>query len=153
MAFEITSTAFAGGAAIPSRYTCDGEDTSPPLAWHGAPEGTRAFALICDDPDAPAGTWIHWVVYDIPATETGLAEGVPRQETLPNGAKQGVNSWGRVGYNGPCPPRGTHRYFFTLYALNTLLHLGPGARRDDLLRALRGHILAETRLMGTYARR
>lgn len=153
MAFELTSAAFASGATIPSRYTCDGDDLSPPLAWQGAPAGTRAFALICDDPDAPAGTWIHWVIYDIPATETGLAEGIPPQETLPGGARQGVNSWGRVGYNGPCPPRGTHRYFFTLYALNTLLQLGPGARRDDLLRALRGHILAETRLMGTYARR
>ncbi len=153
MAFAITSAAFASGATIPPRYTCDGEDLSPPLAWQGAPEGTRAFALICDDPDAPAGTWIHWVIYNIPATEAGLAEGIPSQETLPNGARQGVNSWGRVGYNGPCPPRGTHRYFFTLYALNTLLQLGPGARRDDLLRALRGHILAETRLMGTYARR
>ncbi len=153
MVFEISSAAFAGGAAIPSRYTCDGEDISPPLAWRGAPEGTRAFALICDDPDAPAGTWIHWVIYDIPATETGLAEATPRRETLASGARQGLNSWGRVGYNGACPPRSTHRYYFTLYALDAPTGLGPGVRRDDLLRALRSHILGEARLMGTYTRR
>ncbi|NWG14890.1 MAG: YbhB/YbcL family Raf kinase inhibitor-like protein [Acidobacteria bacterium] len=153
MALQLTSTAFRDGAPIPARYTCDGEDLSPPLAWRDPPAGTRSFALIADDPDAPAGTWVHWVITDIPATATGLPEGIPPDRTLADGSRQGTNSWRRIGYGGPCPPSGTHRYFFRLYALDAALNLAPGAARGDVERAMKGHILAEAVLMGTYQRR
>jgi Raf kinase inhibitor-like YbhB/YbcL family protein len=152
MALTLTSTAFSDGGLIPRRYTCDGEDVSPPLAWRDAPAGTRSFALICDDPDAPAKVWVHWVIYNLPATVTDLPEAVPPDPELPRGGRQGRNDFGRLGYGGPCPPSGTHRYFFRLYALDALLDLAPGATKGDLVRKMAGHILAETVLVGRYAR-
>ena len=148
----ITSPHFPEGGSIPSQFTCDGSDRSPALAWSGAPAGTRSFALICDDPDAPAGTWVHWVYYDIPATVAGLPEGVSADTHPDPGGTQGTNDFRRTGYGGPCPPGGTHRYFFKLYALDTVLGLSPGATKRQLLQAMDGHILAEARLMGTYKR-
>jgi hypothetical protein len=153
MAFQLTSSAFQAGAAIPAKYTCDGADVSPPLAWTGAPSATKSFALICDDPDASVGTWIHWVLYNIPAASSGLPEAVAAEDELSDGSRHGRNSWGRIGYGGPCPPSGTHRYFFRLYALDTDLALAPGATKADVLRAMDGHVLASAELMGTYRRR
>lgn len=153
MTIELTSPAFAEGAPIPARYTADGEDVSVPLKWSGAPDGTRSIALICDDPDAPRPTpWVHWVLYGLPPTVTELPEGVPATRTVLSGAKQGANDWRRIGYGGPAPPSGTHRYFFRLYALDIVLDLQPGATKQDLLRAMEGHILAQGQLMGTYKR-
>jgi len=153
MGLEITSTAFENGGSIPKKYTGDGPDVSPPLAWDAPPDGTQSFALICDDPDAPVGTWVHWVIYDIGDETRALPEGVPAKETLDNGAKQGVNDFRKVGYGGPAPPRGKpHRYFFKLYAVDTELELGPRATKKDVLRAIEGHVLAQGELMGTYQR-
>lgn len=142
---QLTSPAFADGAAIPTRYSCDGDDISPPLVIDGLPEGTATLALVVDDPDAPGGTWDHWVAYDIPpATE------IPEDVAALGVA--GTNSWRRGGYGGPCPPSGIHRYFFTLYAVDTELGLEQGARKGQLLDALEGHVIAEAQLMGTYSR-
>lgn len=152
MPMILSSTAFQDAGAIPAQYTCDGADTSPALAWTGEPERTQSFVLICDDPDAPMGTWVHWVIYDIPADVHGLAASVPPNPELPSGARQGVNDFKKTGYGGPCPPGGTHRYFFRLYALDTLLKLPPNKTRQEVLTALQGHILTEATLMGTYAR-
>ena len=152
MPFEIGSDVFAAGEAIPSKFSCDGQDVSPPLTWRGLPEGTQSLALIMEDPDAPAGIWVHWVIYDIPVSLTGLPEGVPGEAELPNGTRNGANSWGRGGYGGPCPPSGTHRYFFKLYALDRALDLAPGATKEGLLAAMQGHILGQAEVMGTYAR-
>ena len=149
---QLTSSAFDEGAMIPQRYTCDGENTSPPLSWTGVPPETRSLALICDDPDAPAGTWDHWVLYNIPADAIGLPASVPAKAILDNGAVHGSNSWGRIGYGGPCPPGGTHRYFFKLFALGALLDLKGGATASQLLEAIKGHILAQGQLMGKYQR-
>jgi Raf kinase inhibitor-like YbhB/YbcL family protein len=150
----LTSTAFSDGAAIPAKYTCDGQDLSPPLRWSHLPQGTKSIALICDDPDAPVGTWVHWVLYGLSGSTTELPEGVPASEALPNGAKQGLNDFQRIGYGGPCPPAGTpHRYFFKVYALDAPLTLSTKATKKDLLRAVEGHVLAEGRLMGTYRRK
>ena len=151
MTLAITSAAFADGGAIPKRYTCDGDDVPPPLAWSGAPAGTKAFALVVDDPDAPdpmapQRTWVHWVLYDIPAAATSLPEG----GALPAGTRQGRNDWGRTGYGGPCPPTGRHRYFFKLYALDTVLGDLGQPTKAQVEKAMEGHILAEGRLMGTY---
>jgi Raf kinase inhibitor-like YbhB/YbcL family protein len=159
MTLQVTSTAFAEGQPIPQKYTCQGSDVSPPLKWTGAPPNARSFALIADDPDAPDPkapkmTWVHWVLYDLPATTTELAENVAKTPTLPNGAKQGITDFKRIGYGGPCPPPGdAHRYFFKLYALDTMLNLKPGATKPDLLKAMEGHILAQGQLMGTYKRK
>ncbi len=153
MAFELKSTAFENGGFIPKKYTCDGPDVSPPLSWTDPPEETRSLALICDDPDAPMGTWVHWVLFGVPPEIRELPEGVPTEKTLPWGGKQGRNDFGRIGYGGPCPPRGpAHRYFFRLYALDIEPDLSPGATKRELLRAIEGHILAETELMGRYGR-
>lgn len=152
MAIHLTSGAFIEGAMIPPKYTCDGENTSPPLSWTGVPSATRSLVLICDDPDAPAGTWDHWVMYNIPADATGIPEGVPEKAVLDNGAVHGSNSWRRIGYGGPCPPAGTHRYFFKLFALGTLLDLKSGATTTQLLEAMEGHVLAQGQLMGKYRR-
>jgi Raf kinase inhibitor-like YbhB/YbcL family protein len=150
---EIESSAFQAGGNIPKRYTCDGEDMSPLLSWANAPPRTRAFALIADDPDAPVGTWVHWVLYDLPADAKQLAEQTATKETLSNGAKQGVNDFRKVGYGGPCPPFGpAHRYFFKLYALDAQTNLKPRANKQELLDAMKGHILAEAQLMGRYGR-
>jgi len=150
MAFQLSSSAFAQGQPIPPQYTCRGKDVSPPLNWSDAPAGTQSFALICDDPDAPAGDWVHWLIYNLPAATHSLPEGVPTDGQLPDGSRQGLNGWGQTGYRGPCPPSGTHRYFFKLYALDTVLNLPPGATKQQLLKAMEGHILARTELMGTF---
>jgi len=153
MSIQLTSSAFTDGSPIPARHTCDGPDVSPMLKWSGAPSGTKSFALICDDPDAPAGTWVHWVLYNLPATAAELPEDVPETETLSGGAKQGLNDFNRIGYGGPCPPRGNpHRYFFKLYALGTDLKLRARATKKDVVNAMQNHILAEGQLMGTYKR-
>jgi Raf kinase inhibitor-like YbhB/YbcL family protein len=150
---NLTSSAFTHGAMIPKKYTCDGRDISPPLSWSDPPEKTESFALIMDDPDAPMGTWVHWVIYNIPATARSLSEGVPTDAELPDGSRQGRNSWHRIGYGGPCPPSGTHRYFFKLYALDTKLNLASGVTKEGLLQAMAGHIVAQAELMGRYSRR
>ncbi|HID74936.1 MAG TPA: YbhB/YbcL family Raf kinase inhibitor-like protein [Planctomycetaceae bacterium] len=163
-AIQLTSTAFADGQPIPAKYTEDGDDLSPPLAWSNLPEGTEELALICDDPDAPSPSrpapepWVHWVIYKIPADTTELAEGIPRQQQLdkPAGAMQGVNSWSsdNIGYRGPAPPAGSgkHRYFFKLYALDAKLDLKPGASKAELRQAMEGHVLGTGQLVGTYQR-
>lgn len=154
MSIQLMSSAVVEGQPIPREYTCDGRDVSPPLKWSGAPMNTRSFALIADDPDAPAGTWVHWVLFNVPAATTELAEGVANVPQLPNGARQGLNDFRRLGYGGPCPPPGkTHRYFFKLHALDQHLDLKPGATKGDLLKAMKGHILAEGQLMGSYQRK
>lgn len=152
MKLQVTSTAFKEGEMIPGKYTCDGEDISPPLKIGGLPEGTKSIALISDDPDAPVGTWVHWVLFNLPADTNELLENIPRKETLPNGAAQGKNSWPKLGYGGPCPPSGTHRYYFKFYALDKMLDLKSGSTKDQLLKAMQGHILAEGQLMGKYKR-
>ena len=153
MAFELTSGAFTEGALIPNKHTCEGEDLSPPLRWSNPPPGTRSFVLIADDPDAPAGTWVHWVIFNIPIDVRGLAEGLPDQETLPNDAQQGLNYSKRVGYGGPCPPPGKpHRYYFKLYALDHELNLKPRATKAQVVDAMKGHVLAEAQLMGRFGR-
>ena len=152
MSIDVASSAFEEGGAIPARYTCDGLDVSPPLSWGPVPDGTRSLALIADDPDAPSGTFVHWVIYNLPPDTRHLPEDVPNLETLSSGASQGVNGAGRVGYMGPCPPGSTHRYFFKVYALDTELDL-RGATKEDLVGVMEGHLLAEGRLMGTYRRR
>jgi Raf kinase inhibitor-like YbhB/YbcL family protein len=149
MTFQLTSEAFAPGQPIPAKYSCDGQDSSPPLQWSDPPAGTRSFTLIMDDPDAPAGVWDHWLLFNLPADTRSLAE----RATPPAGTRGGRNSWGRTGYGGPCPPRGTHRYFFKLYALDTNLELAAGATKKELLQAMEGHLLAQAELMGTYARK
>lgn len=152
-AMELKSSAFLNNQDIPSKYTCDGADVSPPLIWNNPPNGAKAFALISDDPDAPVGTWVHWVIYDLPGDAKELPEGVPTQGSLPNGAKQGVNDFKKVGYGGPCPPRGpAHRYFFKLYALDRPTNLKPRATKQQLLDAMKGHILGEAQLIGKYQR-
>jgi len=154
MPFTLASAAFREGAAIPAKYTCDGVDVSPPLGWSGAPVGTRSFALIADDPDAPAGTWVHWVLYNLPADVSELPENIAKVESLDlGGARQGRNDFRRPGYGGPCPPPGPpHRYFFNLYALDAPLKLKAGAQKRDVEAAMEGHVLATAQLMGTYAR-
>jgi len=155
MALSLSSTAFQDGTAIPLKYTCDGADVSPPLAWNGAPPRAAAFALIADDPDAPAGTWVHWVLYNVPGTATQLPENVAKADALPDlgGALQGRNDFRRAGYGGPCPPPGpAHHYLFKLYALDALLKLKPGAQKKDLEAAMQAHVLGTAQLMGTYAR-
>ena len=154
MAFSLTSGAFKDGTAIPVKHTCDGADVSPPLAWSGPPEGTRSFALIVDDPDAPAGTWVHWVLYNVPAAVSELPENVAKVESLDlDGARQGRNDFRRPGYGGPCPPAGpAHRYFFKLYALDAPLKLKAGAQKNDVEAAMEGHVLGSAQLMGTYGR-
>ncbi|HEX7271036.1 MAG TPA: YbhB/YbcL family Raf kinase inhibitor-like protein [Casimicrobiaceae bacterium] len=157
MGLTITSSAFAANAAMPSLYTCEGKDISPPLAWSGAPGRTKGFVLIVDDPDAPDPaapkmTWVHWVLYNIPATASSLPEAV-KSAALPAGTREGINDWKRTRYGGPCPPIGRHRYFHKLYALDALL---PDLNRPDKVaveKAMQGHILAEAALIGTYQRR
>ncbi|MBA2227692.1 YbhB/YbcL family Raf kinase inhibitor-like protein [Thermogemmata fonticola] len=155
MALTLTSPAFSHGGEIPTEYTCEGPDVSPELRWSGAPPGTQSFALIVDDPDAPDPaapkmTWVHWVLYNLPADCTGLAKDV-RQ--LPAGTCEGLNDWKRTGYGGPCPPIGRHRYFFKLYALDTVLPDLGTPTKDRLLQAMQGHILAQAELMGTYQKK
>lgn len=149
----IKSPDFKNGEPIPKAFSCEGEDISPKLEWDNAPEGTKSFALICDDPDAPMGTWVHWVIYNIPKDSRFLEKNIPKKPKLENGALQGKNSWPRTGYNGPCPPPGkAHRYYFKLYALDTILNLKENATKEELLSAMKGHILQEAQTMGTYKR-
>ncbi len=151
---QLTSTAFTEGGQIPIKHTCDNQDVSPPLKWSGVPVSARSLVLIADDPDAPAGTWTHWVLFDLPPAVTELAESQPATQYLPNQAKQGLNDFRRLGYGGPCPPPGKpHRYFFKVYALDTLLELKPGASKKDVEHAMEKHILAQGQLMGTYKRK
>ena len=153
MSIELTSTAFQPDATIPKKYTGDGADQSPPLRWSGIPAEAKSIALICDDPDAPGGTWVHWVLFDLPPQTGELVEGVPTTATLGNSAKQGKNDFGNLGYGGPAPPKGKpHRYFFKLYALAVAVDLLPGATKAQLEEAMKGHILGERQLMGTYGR-
>jgi hypothetical protein len=149
---QIVSPAFKNQELIPSKYTCDGANISPPIQWEQVPAGAQSLALIMEDPDAPSGTFFHWVLYDLPPSLTGLPEKVPSDKTLANGGKQGTNSYKKIGYGGPCPPNGTHRYYFKLYALDTKLNLDSGMTRDDLLKSIKGHILAEVELIGKYKR-
>ncbi len=153
MAFELKSSAFLEGAAIPRQYTCEGKDISPQLSWKDAPQGTVTFALICDDPDAPVGIWVHWVIYNIPSDVNKLPEGVSTSAKLSDGSQQGINDFGRPGYGGACPPPGRpHRYFFKLYALDTKLDIRGRVTKEVLTNAMDGHILAEANLTGTYKR-
>jgi Raf kinase inhibitor-like YbhB/YbcL family protein len=149
---EIKSSSFNHEDMIPAKYTCDGQNISPPLFWSGAPVKTKSFSLICDDPDAPVGLWVHWVIFDIPANVNSLPEKISRQEEIPGLGKNGKNTSGRYGYDGPCPPGGTHRYYFKLYALDTVLNKKAGLTKDELLAAMKGHVLAEAQLMGRYKR-
>jgi hypothetical protein len=153
MKIQITSTAFAEGQPIPGRHAFNNQNLSPALSWLGVPPAAKSLALICDDPDAPAGVWVHWVLYDLPPATTNLAEGLAQTPELPGGAKQGTNDYKRLGYGGPCPPPGkAHRYFFKLYALDAKPALPPGLTKNELLKAMEGHVLAEGQLMGTYQR-
>lgn len=150
--FALTSPAFAAGQPIPVAFTCDGQDISPQLDWSAPPAGTKSFALIMDDPDAPAGTWVHWALYNLPADARTLPQSVPADETTTGGGLHGRNSWRSIGYGGPCPPSGAHRYLFKLYALDALLDAQPGLSKQDLLDLIDGHVLAEAQLVGTYTR-
>ena len=150
---ELKSPAFQNGGEIPRKHTCDGGDISPALAWTDVPSRAKTFALIADDPDAPGGTWVHWVIYDLPATGKEMPEAIAAEDTLPGGAKQGVNDFRKAGYGGPCPPPGRpHRYFFRLYALDMATNLKPRATKQQLLDAIKGHIVAEAELVGKYGR-
>ena len=152
VSIEITSSAFAHETAIPTRFSCKGEDVSPALTWGEPPAGTQSFALIMDDPDAPVGTWDHWLLFNIPVAARGLPEAFPSDATLPDGSMSGKNSWGTTGYGGPCPPSGTHRYFFKLYALDEMLAISAGASKGELEKAMVGHILAKGELTGTFTK-
>jgi Raf kinase inhibitor-like YbhB/YbcL family protein len=151
MEIKLTSTAFKNGEMIPRKYTCDGPDVSPHLAWAGIPAGTKSLVLVCDDPDAPRGAWVHWVIFNLPPDVRELEEDVPKQKDLSNGARQGVNDFGRVGYGGPCPPA-LHRYYFKIYALDTAVALAAGATKAQVMRAIEGHVLGQGELMGKYKR-
>lgn len=152
MEIRITSAAFEPGGMIPNKYTCDGQDISPPLSWGDLPDSTASIALVCDDPDAPMGTWVHWVLFDLPPDTQRLPEYIPAVENLENGSRHGINDWGKLGYGGPCPPGGTHRYYFKIYALDKLINIPVGNTKAQLLKAMEGHILAEGELMGRYKR-
>ena len=150
---KISSSSFSAGEMIPKRFTCDGPDASPKLNWTEPPAKTQSFALIMDDPDAPAGNWVHWVLFDLPADARELVEGVAKQEQLANGARQGRNDFGKIGYGGPCPPPGNaHRYFFKLYALDAKLDLKAGSTKADVETAMKGHMLAHAELIGRFGR-
>jgi Raf kinase inhibitor-like YbhB/YbcL family protein len=153
-AMQLTCDAFSEGAAIPAKYTCDDKNVSPALKWSGVPATAKSLALIADDPDAPVGTWVHWVLFDLPGNVNGLPEDVAQNQHLPAGGKQGLNDFKHLGYGGPCPPPGKpHRYFFKLYALDTALDLKPGASKKEVERAMTNHIVAQAQLMGTYKRK
>lgn len=153
MSIQITSPAFEEGKPIPKKHTCGGPDVSPPLEWKGVPEASKSLVIMCDDPDAAMGTWVHWVLFNLPPDATKIAENVAKKPILDGGARQGVNDFQRVGYGGPCPPPGkTHRYFFKLYALDTMIDVGEGVHKKDVEKAMQGHVLAQGQLMGTYKR-
>jgi Raf kinase inhibitor-like YbhB/YbcL family protein len=147
---KLASSAFTEGQAIPRQYTCDGINISPPLEWTGIPKSAKTLAIVADDPDAPAGTWAHWVIYNLPADTMGMIENVPAMEEIKGGGLQGKNDFEKIGYGGPCPPSGTHRYFFKIYALDSELPLKAGATKADVEKAMSGHVLAQAQLMGTF---
>jgi Raf kinase inhibitor-like YbhB/YbcL family protein len=149
---KVTSAAFKEGQPIPPQYTCDGVNVSPPLEWSGVPKTAKTIAIIADDPDAPSGAWVHWVLYNLSAENIGFVENVPASETLKAGGFQGKNDFEKIGYGGPCPPSGTHRYFFKVYAVDGELPLKAGVTRAELEKALEGHVVAQGQLMGTYSR-
>ena len=153
MEIKLTSSAFEEGGMIPAKYTCDEDDISPPLKWDAVPDGTLSIALISDDPDAPMGTWVHWVLYNLPPDKRELPENFPEDETLPDGTRQGMTDFGKTGYGGPCPPSGTHRYYFKIYALDSMIDSTTVLDKKALLEKMKGHILAEGQLMGRYKRR
>jgi Raf kinase inhibitor-like YbhB/YbcL family protein len=159
LSLRIFSHSFKPGQPIPDQYTCQGQNISPDVCWKGEPLKTKSFALIVEDPDAPGQTWVHWVIYNIPiktASPDGnvyeLTEGYPRDEETPGGILQGSNDFKKIGYDGPCPPSGIHRYYFELYALNSVLDLSAGGTKAELMLAMKGHILAQTQMMGTYSK-
>jgi Raf kinase inhibitor-like YbhB/YbcL family protein len=153
MTFNISSSSFSQGGEIPRKFTCDAADVSPELTWTAPPAGTQSFALIADDPDAPVGTWTHWVLYDLPPQTTTLPEGVSKVDEVPGGGRQGRNDFRRIGYGGPCPPAGKpHRYFFKLYALDRMLNLSPGSSKQEVEQAMQSHILGKAELLGMYQR-
>ena len=152
MGITLMSTAFKDGEMIPSKYTCDGVNVSPQLSWSGVPSNAETVALILDDPDAPEKTWVHWVIYDLPTSTNSLPENVPKEEKSIAGGKQGINDFKKIGYGGPCPPSGTHRYYFKIYALDAATSLTPGATRDQLSKAMEGHVVAQGQLLGKYKR-
>lgn len=157
--FHIYSHSFKPGGAIPDQYTCKGSNTSPDVCWKDEPAKTKSFALIVEDPDAPGQTWVHWVIYNIPMKKASpdgnvyeLTEGYPRDEETPGGILQGSNDFKKIGYDGPCPPSGIHRYYFELYALNSILDLSAGVTKAELVTAMKSHVLARTQMMGTYSK-
>jgi Raf kinase inhibitor-like YbhB/YbcL family protein len=152
MEIKLTSTAFKEGQPIPRQYTCDGVNVSPPLEWTGVPKTAKTVAIIADDPDAPSGTFVHWVLYNLPAENIGMVENLPPTENLKAGGFQGKNNFEKIGYGGPCPPSGTHRYFFKIYALDSELPLKAGATKAEVEKAMESHIVAQGQLMGTYRR-
>lgn len=152
MSIKIRSSAFEEGGMIPKKYSCDGQDVSPQLSWSAPPKGTESIAIVCDDPDAPGGVWVHWVIFNISPDVTELDENLPPDKSFPDGSIHGKNDFGKLGYGGPCPPGGTHRYYFKLYALDTMLNLHPGITKKELVQAMQGHILAESHLLGKYER-
>lgn len=152
MVISLKSPAFKEGESIPSRHTCEGYNISPPLEWNNLPDDTMSMAIICEDPDAPSGLWTHWIIFNLPKDTSGLKEKIMPREEVDDMIKQGLNSWGTVGYRGPCPPQGTHRYFFRIYALDKILDLPSSCTRDDLLKKMENHILDQGVLMGTYTR-
>jgi len=152
MELKLTSAAFKEGEAIPRQYTCDGVNVSPPLEWGRAPKNAKTIAIITDDPDAPGGTWVHWVLFNLPAENIGLVENLPVTENLKAGGFQGKNDFDKIGYGGPCPPSGTHRYIFKIYAVDAELPLKAGATKADVEKAMQGHIVAQGQLMGSYSR-
>jgi len=152
MDIKITSPAFEDGGMIPSKYTCDGEDISPPLQWEAVPDGTASIAIISDDPDAPVGTWVHWVLFNLPPDTKELKENFPDDETLADGTRQGITDFGATGYGGPCPPSGTHRYFFKIYALDKQIDVAAIVDKAQLLQEMEGHIIGQGQLIGKYQR-
>lgn len=153
MIISLSSTGFGNLESIPAEYTCDGADVSPPLTWSDIPQGAKSVVVICDDPDAPIGNWVHWVCYDIPATSGGLPRSVPKTDMIPSGGKQGLNDFRKIGYGGPCPPSGTHRYFFKVYALDCMLGCSAGKSEQEIKAAMKGHVLGEGQLIGKYSRK
>ena len=149
---DFISSAFTNNGVIPKQYSCDGINTSPPLLWSGIPDDTKSLALILDDPDAPAGTWVHWIIFNMPPNLKGLQEGVLPLKDFSHDTKQGLNDFKKIGYGGPCPPSGTHRYFFKLYALDTKISLEGGATKKDLENSMKGHVIAQAELIGKYKR-
>ncbi len=153
VSIKVSSPAFKNGDFIPSKYTCDGDDVSPEIRIEGVPTNAKSLVLINDDPDAPMGTWDHWILYDIPPNVTVIPEGIKPEKIFTNGMKHGLNSWGKLGYGGPCPPGGTHRYYFKVYALDILLDIPPGATKSKILKSMEGRVIGYGELMGKYSRK